>query len=222
MNQILYIVRHGETDANVKGLINDKNVVTPLNANGKKQATITGKYFNNRKMKNIAIYTSPSTRAVQTAELIAKELKFNKTTIIKDARLDELDHGLLSGIGVGDKVYNDFMKWKLKTVPNDIIDLSLSYDISGKYIVKNYGMESDKHVTDRIKGFLKSLPSDKKNIIIVTHSGIIQRLVQVVCNIMAFNVTGDLTNGKNCTIMSMLKEKNRYKVLTLPNTLHLG
>ena len=68
MNQILYIVRHGETDANTKELINDRNVATPLNANGKKQATITGKYFNNRKMKNIAIYTSPSTRAVQTAD----------------------------------------------------------------------------------------------------------------------------------------------------------
>ena len=40
---LIYIIRHGETDANVKDKINDKKNKTPLNLNGKKQATMTGK-----------------------------------------------------------------------------------------------------------------------------------------------------------------------------------
>lgn len=32
--QFIYVIRHGETDANVKSKVNDKNITTPLNKNG--------------------------------------------------------------------------------------------------------------------------------------------------------------------------------------------
>ena len=50
--QLIYVVRHGETESNVKGVINDKNINTIL--------TNTGKYM-----------------AVQTAQLIANKLNIN-------------------------------------------------------------------------------------------------------------------------------------------------
>ena len=43
--QFIYVIRHGETDANVKGKVNDKNITTPINKNGKLQAKKTGKYL---------------------------------------------------------------------------------------------------------------------------------------------------------------------------------
>ena len=70
---LIYIVRHGETDANVKGLVNDKNVITPLNKTGKMQAAKTGKYFKKYRCKtnsSIKIYSSPSIRTKETAELV--------------------------------------------------------------------------------------------------------------------------------------------------------
>ena len=43
--QFIYVIRHGETDANLQGMINDKNVIIPINKNGQKQALKTGKYL---------------------------------------------------------------------------------------------------------------------------------------------------------------------------------
>jgi broad specificity phosphatase PhoE len=36
--QLIYIVRHGETDANKLNMINDKNIIIPLNSSGVAQA----------------------------------------------------------------------------------------------------------------------------------------------------------------------------------------
>lgn len=220
---LIYIIRHGETDANVKDKINDKNNKTPLNSNGKKQATMTGKYLNTRNLQNAVIYVSPSIRAVQTAELIAKELKINKISIIKDDRIDEINHGLLSGTGSGDKIYDELMEYKRKNTPSDIIDKALydkGYSNSDNYIVKKYKAESIKHIFDRIKSFFKALSTNKKNIIVVTHNGIIQLTTPLLFNIIPA-ISGNISNGKNCTIMCILNEKKKYTLLTLPNTLHL-
>lgn len=43
--QFIYVIRHGETDANLQGMINDKNVIIPINKTGKQQALKTGKYL---------------------------------------------------------------------------------------------------------------------------------------------------------------------------------
>jgi broad specificity phosphatase PhoE len=41
-------------------VVNDKNIEIGINEVGKKQAKKTGKYFKNRKIKDVIIYTSPS------------------------------------------------------------------------------------------------------------------------------------------------------------------
>jgi len=46
--QFIYVIRHGETDANIEGKVNDKNIITPLNKKGKLQAMKTGKYLKKR------------------------------------------------------------------------------------------------------------------------------------------------------------------------------
>ena len=70
----------------------------------------------------------------------------------------------------------------------------------------------------RVADFYKDLPS--KNIIIVTHGGIVKTTIQVLFNIYP-QITAQVTNGRNCTIMCILNEKKKYTLLTLPNTLHL-
>jgi broad specificity phosphatase PhoE len=64
------------------------------------------------------------------------------------------------------------------------------------------------------------LPKDK-NIIIVTHSGIINATITALFNVGAM-LKGDVSKGKNTTITAIEKKHNTYKLLTIPNTKHLG
>ena len=33
---------------------------------------------------------------------------------------------------------------------------------------------------------------------------------------------GDITNGANCSLTSIIKDKNKFNLITLSNTLHLA
>ena len=214
----IYVIRHGETDANVKGQVNDKNVKIPINATGKKQAKKTGKYMAGRDLKDYIIYSSPSERAQQTAQIIAKEMKYIDEIII-DERIDELSNGMLSGLTDSDDLIKEYLKDANK-LSKDPIYRELEFPAFDIKMAKKFKLESIKDANKRVADFYKDLPSKNKNIIIVTHGGIVKTTIQVLFNIYP-QITGDVTNGRNCTIMCILNEKKKYTLLTLPNTLHL-
>jgi len=217
---LIYIVRHGETDANVNGQVNDKNVITPLNKTGKMQAAKTGKYFKKYRCKTnsgIKIYASPSIRTKETAELIANQLKAD---VIYDDRLIEIDHGLMSGSTDGDKIQKKYDK-AFKKMPKDPIEKELAYPEFDKILEKDFKREPTSHIIKRVKSFYDSLPNE--DVIVVTHNGIISTTIRTLFGILsAADVKGDLSNGKNCTITCILSENKKYKLITLPNTLHLA
>jgi len=215
----IYVVRHGETDANVKEKVNDKNVITPLNDLGKTQATKTGKYLKKFRCKNgCKIYASPSIRTKETAELIAKQLKVKNITY--DDRLIEIDQGLLSGTTDGDKIRKKYDKLFSK-MPKDPIEKELAYPEFDKILEKELGREPTIQIKKRVREFFDSLPNE--DVIVVTHNGIIQTILRVIFGILsAADVKGDLSNGKNCTITAILNENSKYTLVTLPNTLHLS
>ena len=71
MPVLLYVVRHGETDWNLQHRIQGSTDI-PLNDTGRAQATATGSLLARRDWD--AIYSSPLSRAMETGDLIAKEL----------------------------------------------------------------------------------------------------------------------------------------------------
>ena len=86
---LIYIVRHGETNANVNGYLqgwtND-----PLNENGRKLAVITGRGM--RGIKFDYCISSPLIRARETAEIILRE-SGNDIPIQYDNRIKEINMG---------------------------------------------------------------------------------------------------------------------------------
>ena len=225
--KFIYVVRHGETDANKLGLFQGRKGNFNLNANGIKQAKKTGSYFKslNKKFK---IYSSPATRALHTAELIANKLKINKKNIIIDNRLNEGDKDILEGKKINDtndkiiKEYNKNINKYLKE--NKDFNRYLNLNNFEKHQSKKYNLETLISISRRLNSFFKDLKKTKNsNIIIVTHSGCIKNLISNLFNINILIVPfGDLSNGKNCSITKIIQMKNKYILFELPNTKHLG
>ena len=89
----IYLIRHGETESNRKGIFRGRLNI-PLSQRGKEQAAELRGYFENIPVE--VVYTSPLQRAVETAEAA-----FPGHTPIKDQLLDNLDLGEWSGMDKG-------------------------------------------------------------------------------------------------------------------------
>lgn len=67
----IYVARHGQNVDNASGILNGHRDF-PLTGLGRKQATITGEFLRAQNLKFKAIYSSPLSRAHETAEIIAR------------------------------------------------------------------------------------------------------------------------------------------------------
>lgn len=85
-------MRHGETDWNKQGRLQGQEDV-PLNERGRAQALACGRAL--EKMQFQRIYTSPLSRARETAEKIAQ---FQACPVTEEPGLLERDYGVLSGL----------------------------------------------------------------------------------------------------------------------------
>lgn len=96
---LLLFVRHGLTDWNVQMRLQGREEV-PLNEAGKEQAKeLAGLIGNAGKISNI--YTSPLSRAKDTASIISSELKLDAPIILED--LIERDYSALSGLTMAER-----------------------------------------------------------------------------------------------------------------------
>ena len=158
---MIYIIRHGETDANAKGLIQGRSNFA-LNANGIRLAEITGKA-----MKGIHFekaYSSPLDRAHQTAELVLKESGNEEVPILIDERIIEVNFG----------------NWEQKSFRNIAegneemsAELVAEFFENPRHMSRFPKGESIDELCERTQEFLKELAADPenwdKNILVATH-----------------------------------------------------
>ena len=89
----IYIIRHGETNLNVKGVMQGW-LEEPLNENGRELARLTG-----QGMKGIHFdrcISSPLTRAVETVKIVLQE-SGNPIPVETDDRIREIHCGEAEG-----------------------------------------------------------------------------------------------------------------------------
>ena len=101
----IYIVRHGETEANKNGYLQGWTDV-PLNENGRFIAELTG-----RGLKDIRFdhcISSPLIRAKETAEILLRE-SGNSVSISFDDRIKEMNFGSFEGMSVRDEKLIQFL-----------------------------------------------------------------------------------------------------------------
>ena len=89
---MIYIIRHGQTEQNRRGLIQGQGDY-PLNDTGEQQARNARDLLKRMGISFTRIYSSPLERAMRTAELVAPGVP-----IEFDGRLIEMDYGPYEGV----------------------------------------------------------------------------------------------------------------------------
>jgi phosphohistidine phosphatase len=80
----LYLVRHAKSSWKHKGLADFER---PLNKRGRHDAPLMGRLLRERRINPDLIVSSPATRALATATLIAKEIHYEEERIEHEKRL---------------------------------------------------------------------------------------------------------------------------------------
>jgi len=155
----LYLVRHAESISNKNGVVSDDN--SPLSEEGIAQAEKLGKRLSALEIS--VIYTSPLTRAKQTAGIISSHLKDLK--IIETKKVIEK------------KEASSIIGKSRKELPWDLIK-KMRVDPDWRY----EDGESFNDVRNRIIEFLAEIEKypEETNILIVTHTSFIKHLTAYV------------------------------------------
>ncbi len=158
----LYLVRHGETDWNLKGIVQGQSDI-PLNKKGEEQARQLAKKL--RHLKFAAAFSSDLLRAKRTAEIIALE---KKLVVITKQVLRERDFGDFEG-----KPGPWLESWR-KMLRVGIENLA---EKEREELLKvRRGVETDEALMNRFIPFLRevALAYPDKNVLIVTHGSVIR------------------------------------------------
>lgn len=156
----LFYVRHGQTEMNAAKLLSG-TIETPLTKDGEEQARIVGREIKATAPKIDLIICSPLERAYETAKLIAKEIDYPISKILKNELFVERTYGVLEGTS-----NKHFMK------PGNYHELD---DVEGSETIE----QLQKRATQAFD-FISKLDSD--NILIVAHNAFGRALKRVTKN----------------------------------------
>lgn len=200
----IYVVRHGETNANVKGYLqgwtND-----PLNESGRNLAVITG-----QRMKDIKFdycISSPLDRAIETAKIILRE-SGNKIPITIDDRIKEIHMGDLEG-----------KKFHPGECEVDMKLLELFFTDTSNFPGTPNGETIDE-VCNRTQEFLKELlkRDDDKTYLVATHGCAMRAMLNFLYDNpddfwhghVPYNLAVNIIEGKNGVYKIIADDKIYY------------
>ncbi len=181
----LYIIRHGETDWNVKRRFQGRSDI-PLNEEGRRLARITSEAL--KETAFTRIYTSPLKRAYETAMIIKGE---RDIPVIEEPRIIEISFGEYEGLCCGKDNFNipdpEFMNF---------------FDKPEAYKPPK-GAEGIAELKARTADFLQEIVHNKDmendTILVSTHGAALRGLLSYISNI----AIKDFWNGgvhKNCAV----------------------
>ncbi len=161
----IYIIRHGQTDYNLKRIIQGGRVDTDLNDKGRQQADQFYQFYRNIPFDKI--YTSALKRTLQTVEPFRKE----GIPIESYSELNEIDWGKDEGISLDEPIGLDYYRlleqWRL-----------------GQVDMKIEGGESPIEVSIRLKKMMDLIlfRPEERCVLLCVHGRIIRILLCVLLN----------------------------------------
>lgn len=164
MSKKLYIIRHGETEHNRRGIVQGRGIDSHLNNTGKIQAEL---FF--QKYKNVSfecLFCSDQKRTYQTIS----SFESSNLAIIRDTRLDEISWGEHEGKSgepeLMEKYYRIIQSWS-----------------AGNYYDRPVGGESAQDLHDRVASFIMDLSQRHfNNALIATHGRTLRAMLCILKN----------------------------------------
>lgn len=170
---MIYFVRHGESESNLKGIFAGQREDSPLTKKGRQQALETAKNINLKEIRVDKVISGPLKRVTETARIIANEIGFNEADIIIDNRITEYDMGSLTGTSL--------------------------HKISSQELVSAKNAEDIKSFYNRVTNCFKELSKDNINILVVSHAGV-GRLLETIKEGMPPELFYDLPAYQNASV----------------------
>ena len=143
----IYIIRHGQTELNNAKVLQGRSD-HPMNETGMAQAREAAQKLREMGIRFDHVFTSPLTRAIQTAEIVAPCVM-----PVVEERLIEMDYGSYEGMDLTDpapEVVTFFEDFVHNPAPE--------------------GMEALADVTSRVGSFLEDIRDLEGNILLSTHA----------------------------------------------------
>jgi len=153
------VMRHGEAEQNVRGVLSSDPTKNSLTETGRKEATSAAQTFRNNPPTKI--FASPLLRTKETAEIVADTLGYPKASVVYDDRLKEFSFGSYE-----EKPVSDWMTHRQAAAFDERIA----------------GGESYQDAKNRFGDFLYEIESTHQNedILIITHGIGLESLTVVV------------------------------------------
>jgi probable phosphoglycerate mutase len=195
---ILYCVRHGESTYNVEGRLQGQSD-TRLSPLGLQHAAAIAETLG--KLDIEAVYSSPLSRAMETARPLAAALELS---IIEDARLKEINIGVFQGTlaaELADRFPEEAARWRSQE-PDFRIP----------------GGESRRDLMTRAEAaFHEIRAAGHRHVAVVAHGGVLAAAFKALLGVPAERNPFMLYNGS----ISMLDWENQFKLMTLNQIDHL-
>jgi len=197
----IYLVRHGQTAWNKEEIFRGRTDV-PLDETGLKQAELAGQYF--KGMEIHAIYSSPLSRAWQTAQKIAQ---------IQTVKVEPLE-GILD-MSFGD--WEGHAHQEIRKMDNE----TYRQWVESPHLVKLPGGESLDDVRGRAMAALEEVlrKHSEKTIALVSHRVVCK---VIICAILGLDNSHFWQIAQDTTAINLIQYKKGKYILSLMNeTCHL-
>ena len=184
---ILFMVRHGQTTANVNKIYSGHSDV-PLTEEGREQAKALVPIL--EKMTFDRIYSSDLSRAIDTQRLALPGKEGIRTPLLR-----EIDVGGATGYPWG-QVPNAPEGWSSKTDPDPFARV---------------GGESYQDMDARVCSFLKSLEADPcDRAIAFVHNGVVGSVMRIL---LGSGINKGVLYSENCAIHAFAYENGQWRLL---------
>ena len=195
------VIRHGETEANLNGVIQGQTDV-PLDPVGEAQARSLGRRWKNRNFD--AIYSSDLSRAMRTARIVAPD---REITPVPDLR--EIDLGAWCGLSISEVAERFPDEWAA---------------FRSGIRFRATGGESRMELQTRVDRFFASALARHPggHVLVVTHGGVLRAFFRMLMG--GTETEGALmpATGNTCVCVANFdSELRKWRLITWNDTAHL-
>ncbi|MBC7981517.1 histidine phosphatase family protein [Candidatus Parcubacteria bacterium] len=143
---MIYFIRHGQSEANVRRVFAGQKDDSPLTEEGRNQARLTAQALKDKNTIIDKIVHSSLKRAEETALIIATELGYNIEDLEIDNRITEYDMG------------------DLTSTP--------AREVTSRQLIVAPNAENVDDFHNRIHDFVEEIKHSNENILVVSHAGV--------------------------------------------------